>query len=48
VATRQIGKGRVYWIGYNLVWHAFLTENADEQALIQAVFEDALRDTDEP
>ncbi|MDO8848961.1 MAG: glycosyltransferase family 39 protein [Coriobacteriia bacterium] len=48
VAMRQIGKGRVYWIGYNLVWHAFLTENTDEQALIAAVFEDALGDPDAP
>ena len=42
VAMRTLGKGRVYLIGYNLVWHAFITENADEQALIDAVFAYAL------
>lgn len=42
VALRRIGRGRVYFIGYNLVWHAFLTENEDEQELIRAVFEEAL------
>lgn len=42
VALRTLGKGRVYLIGYNLVWHAFYTENADEQALIGAVFAHAL------
>ncbi len=44
VAMRRAGQGRVYWIGYNLVWHAFITENAGEQRLIEAVFEDALCD----
>jgi hypothetical protein len=44
VAIRRVGEGRVYWIGYNLVWHAFITENADERRLIEAVFEDALCD----
>ncbi len=42
VALRTLGEGRVYLIGYNLVWHAFFTENADEQALIGAVFAHAL------
>jgi hypothetical protein len=42
VALRRIGAGRVYWIGYNLVWHAYLTGNEDERALISAVFAEAL------
>jgi len=48
VAMRRVGEGRVYWIGYNLVWHAFITDSADEQALIAAVFKDALGDTAAP
>jgi hypothetical protein len=44
IAMRRVGEGRVYWIGYNLVWHAFITENADERRLIEAVFADALSD----
>ena len=42
VAIRRLGEGRIYWVGYNLVWHAFMTENADEQALIRAVFDEAI------
>jgi hypothetical protein len=42
VALQRVGKGRVYWIGYNLAWHAFYSENDDERALIGAVFDEAL------
>ncbi|MCX8007485.1 MAG: glycosyltransferase family 39 protein [Coriobacteriia bacterium] len=42
VAMRRIGRGRVYLIVYNLVWHAFITDNEDERALVRAVFADAL------
>lgn len=42
VALQRVGKGRVYWIGYNFVWHAFYSENEDERALIRAVFDEAL------
>ncbi|MBN2847468.1 MAG: glycosyltransferase family 39 protein [Coriobacteriia bacterium] len=42
IAVQEVGEGRVYWIGYNLVWHAFTNENAAEQDLITAVFADAL------
>ena len=42
VAVRHLGEGRIYWIGYNLVWHAFMTQNRDEQALIRAVFDEAI------
>lgn len=42
VAVRRVGKGRVYWIGYNMVWHAFLTENRSESRLMRAVFDDAI------
>lgn len=42
IAVRRVGRGRVYWIGYNLVWHAFLTDNDDEGRLVRAVFDDAV------
>ena len=42
VAMRRIGRGRVYFIGYNLAWHAFITGNESERRLIEAVFADAL------
>jgi len=42
IVMRRVGKGRVYWVGYNLVWHAFLTENPGERRLIGAVFDDAI------
>jgi hypothetical protein len=42
VATRTVGAGRVYWIAYNFMWHAFITENAAERALIAAVFDEAI------
>jgi hypothetical protein len=48
VAMRRLGEGRVYWIGHNLVWHAFLTQNTDERALIEAVFAEALGGADAP
>jgi hypothetical protein len=44
VALRRVGEGRVYFVGYNLVWHAFLTESESEHALIEAIFDDALSD----
>lgn len=42
VQVQQLGRGRIYWIGYNLVWHAFYSENAAEARLISAVFQDAV------
>ena len=41
VAERKWGSGRVIWIGYNLVWHAFQTANASEARLVSAVLDDA-------
>lgn len=41
VAVQTLGKGRIYWIGANLAWHAFKKDNAEEAALVSAVFEDA-------
>jgi len=45
VSVRDVGKGRVYFIGYNLPWHAFSKRNDSEAALIRAVFADAVQHT---
>ena len=37
IGVQNIGEGRIIWIGYNLVWHAFHLDNPDEKALIQEV-----------
>jgi hypothetical protein len=42
ITVQNHGKGRVYWIGQNLVWHAYIHENATEQLFLQAVFEEGL------
>lgn len=42
VCVQTIGRGRVYWLGYNVAWHAFTTKSAGEQRLIAAVFDEAL------
>jgi len=42
VQVRRVGEGSVYFVGYNLVWHAFSHENADEAALVRAIFDDAI------
>lgn len=39
IGEQKIGKGKVYWIGYNLVWHAFETDNREEQRLLQKLWE---------
>lgn len=46
VQVQRLGAGRVYWIGYNLPWHAFSADNADEARLVRAVFDDALTSED--
>ena len=35
IGVQKIGKGRIIWIGYNFVWHAFHTGNQGEMDLIQ-------------
>jgi hypothetical protein len=42
VQVQQVGKGRVYWLSYNLAWHAFSGESAGEARLVRAVFSEAL------
>lgn len=44
ISLQQVGKGRIYWIGYNLIWHAFLKENLEERRLIQNLVELALKE----
>ena len=45
VTVQRLGKGRVYWIGGNLVWHAFRFGNDSERELVRAVFAEGLRDS---
>ncbi|GAB4277299.1 MAG: hypothetical protein Kow0056_08620 [Coriobacteriia bacterium] len=42
VSVQRMGRGRVYWIAYNLFWHAFMTHNTSEERLVRAIFDDAL------
>lgn len=42
VTLQRIGRGRLYWIGANLIWHAFKNGGAQERALIQAVLDEAV------
>jgi 4-amino-4-deoxy-L-arabinose transferase-like glycosyltransferase len=37
IGVQRVGKGRIIWIGYNLVWHAFIGENVGERKLIQDI-----------
>lgn len=37
IGVQKVGKGKIIWIGYNFVWHAFFYENNDEKKLIQQV-----------
>jgi hypothetical protein len=41
IAERRWGKGRVLWCAYNLPWHAKLTGNPGEAALVSAMLEEA-------
>jgi hypothetical protein len=42
ILLQRLGKGRIYWISNNLVWHAYLEGNQDEIRLIRGVFRDAV------
>lgn len=42
VVMQTLGKGRIYWVSYNLVWHAQLTDNRSEKRLVWAIVHDAL------
>lgn len=35
IGVQNVGKGKIIWIGYNFVWHAFHLENTNEMGLIQ-------------
>ncbi len=37
IGVQKVGKGKIIWIGYNFVWHAFFFKNEDEKKLIQQV-----------
>lgn len=42
IQAKQVGKGTVYFVGYNLVWHAFSSDNYKERELMTALFADAI------
>lgn len=42
IAEQRIGQGKVIWVGYNLVWHAFIKENKSERKLIKEIFKYSL------
>ncbi len=44
IGKQQVGKGKIYWIGYNLIWHTFIKENKEERRLIQRLVELALKE----
>lgn len=35
IGVQRVGKGKIIWIGYNLVWHAFNSGNQNEMGVIQ-------------
>lgn len=35
IGIQRIGRGKIIWIGYNLVFHAFYYKNSDEKELIR-------------
>ncbi|MBU4608946.1 MAG: hypothetical protein KKA38_10780, partial [Euryarchaeota archaeon] len=37
IGIQKVGKGRIIWIGYNLVWHSFIMENMGERKLIEDI-----------
>ncbi|MGC9516941.1 MAG: glycosyltransferase family 39 protein [Methanomicrobiales archaeon] len=39
IGVQKMGKGKIIWIGYNLIWHAFYSESNEEKILIQKVLE---------
>ncbi|MDH4140214.1 MAG: glycosyltransferase family 39 protein [Coriobacteriia bacterium] len=42
IQVREMGEGRVYFVAYNLVWHAFYAEDGDEALVVRALFDDAV------
>jgi hypothetical protein len=42
VTVQRMGGGRIYWIGANLVWHAFKNGDSRERALVSAVLDEAV------
>jgi len=39
VAIESIGDGEIVWMGYNIVYHAFLYDNPSEMEFLQYIFE---------
>jgi 4-amino-4-deoxy-L-arabinose transferase-like glycosyltransferase len=43
VTQQNLGRGRILWIGYNLVWHAYFAGDTEERALMRALLEEAVQ-----
>ncbi len=43
IAEQRIDRGRIIWIGFNLVWHSFNKKNKEEQELLQRLLTYALQ-----
>lgn len=37
VGVQRVGEGKIIWMGYNFVWHAFHLESKEESRLIQKI-----------
>jgi len=42
VAEQSLGRGRILWVGSNLLWHAFTSGNPGEAKLVRAVLAEAV------
>lgn len=47
LARQDIGFGKVYWIGHNVMFHAFFYKNKQEYALVKNIFAQATETGDE-
>lgn len=45
VGVQKYGKGKIVWIGFNLIFHAFYYENEDETQFINNLFEYSFDDS---
>jgi hypothetical protein len=45
IAEQKMGRGKVIWLGFNLVWHSFYKKNDAEQKLIQRLVDYALQES---
>lgn len=43
IAKQRLGRGKVIWIGFNLLWHSFYKKGKSEQKFIKEIFDYALK-----